>query len=93
MLADGAGEYDAGAFAPYSPAWLFCLAISAIVNPFWAGEPVFFMLLPDSNEAKASPPAGFLAAAPPILAAGDVTVEPGVEADCCCLGCICTEVK
>jgi hypothetical protein len=57
----GAAEPDA-AGAPYSPAWVFCLAMSAIVRPLLPALADFFG--PASKLAKASPPA------PPVRAAG-----------------------
>lgn len=72
----GAGLPGAGAaFAPYRPAWLFCLAMSAIVIPL-AGPAFFFMPEPASKPAKASPPAGFFAGCAPIL--GEAIDDPGV---------------
>jgi len=85
-------EAAAGALAPYRPAWLFCFAMSAIVSPFAAGEPVFLTPLPASSEAKASPPAGFLAAALlPMLAVGETMPAAGDVTDDGCW--TWTEVK
>jgi hypothetical protein len=70
-----AGAGLLAAFAPYKPAWLFCLAISAIVIPF-AGPAFFFIPDPANKPAKASPPAAFFAGCAPIF--GDANEEPGV---------------
>lgn len=89
-------ETDAGlpaagaAFAPYKPAWLFCLAISAIVIPF-AGPAFFLMAEPASKLANASPSAVFFAGCAPIL--GEAIEDPGVVTAGDAAGAVGTEVK
>jgi hypothetical protein len=58
----GAAVFGAAAGAPYSPACVFCFAISAMVRLLFPVVVDFFV--PESKLAKASPPA------PPARAAG-----------------------